>query len=138
MMVLDASMTVSWHFVDESSSRTEAVHDEVIEHGAVVPVHWRIEVANAFATAVRRARLTPNFRTEALARLENLPVEIDLDSARNAWGATQDLCDRFQLTAYDAIYLEVARRRGLRLATLDRKLMDAAKLAGVPLRLQDT
>ena len=29
--------------------------------------------------------------------LESLPVEIDLDSARNAWGATQELCDRFQL-----------------------------------------
>lgn len=136
-MVLDASMTMSWHFPDETSSQTEAIHDEIIERGAVVPVHWRIEIANAFATAVRHGRLAPQFRGEALARLEDLPVEVDAESARNTWGATQDICDRYRLTAYDALYLELAIRRGLKLATLDRKLADAAKSAGVPLCLQD-
>ena len=36
-----------------------------------------------------------------------------------------------QLTAYDAVYLELARGKGLPLATLDRRLADAAAKAGV-------
>jgi predicted nucleic acid-binding protein len=34
--------------------------------------------------------------------------------------------DRFQLTVYDAAYLELAQRRGLPLATLDEPLRAAA------------
>lgn len=136
MIVLDASMTLSWHFADEVTPRTEAVHGDVIAEGAVVPIHWRIEIANAFATAVRRGRLTPRFRSEALARLEYLPVEIDGEGADVAWGPVQALCDSHRLTAYDAAYLELATRRNLKLATLDRRLIDAAKAVGVPLHLQ--
>jgi predicted nucleic acid-binding protein len=36
-----------------------------------------------------------------------------------------------QLSAYDAVYLELARREGLPLATLDQRLRVAAKAAGV-------
>jgi predicted nucleic acid-binding protein len=39
----------------------------------------------------------------------------------------------FELTAYDAVYLETARRERLPLATLDRKLLAAARQAGVEL-----
>jgi predicted nucleic acid-binding protein len=138
LIVLDASMTLSWHFADEITPRTEAVHADVIAEGAVVPIHWRIEIANAFATAVRHGRLTPRFRSEALARLEYLPVEIDEEGARAAWGSVQDLCDRHRLTAYDAVYLELATRRNLKLATLDHRLTDAAKAVGVPLYRQDS
>ena len=137
MIVLDASMTLSWHFADEVTPQTDAVHGDVIADGAVVPVHWRLEIANAFATAVRHGRMTAEFRSEALARLEYLPVEIDDESARAAWGAVQELCDRHRLTAYDASYLELALRRNLKLATLDRRLSEAAQAAGVPLYLKD-
>lgn len=137
MIVLDASMTLAWHFADETTPLTEAVHTDVVTEGAIVPIHWRIEIANAFATAVRHGRLTPRFRSEALARLEYLPVEIDEEGGRAAWGSVQDLCDRHRLTAYDAVYLELATRRNLKLATLDPRLADAAKSVGVSLHLQD-
>ena len=38
-----------------------------------------------------------------------------------------------RLTVYDAAYLELARRTGLPLATLDRELAAAARAAAVPL-----
>lgn len=40
---------------------------------------------------------------------------------------------RFRLSAYDAVYLEVAQRLRVPLATLDRSLAVAAKLANVDL-----
>lgn len=39
----------------------------------------------------------------------------------------------FRLSAYDAVYLEVAQRLRVPLATLDRSLAVAAKLANVDL-----
>jgi predicted nucleic acid-binding protein len=40
---------------------------------------------------------------------------------------------QFELTAYDATYLEIAREQQLPLATLDRKLAEAAEQAGISL-----
>jgi len=37
----------------------------------------------------------------------------------------------YNLSAYDAAYLELAQRRGLGLATLDQRLSSAAQEAGV-------
>ena len=42
-----------------------------------------------------------------------------------------DLADRFRLMLYDAAYLELAHRRRLPLATLDRDLIAAAKVIGI-------
>lgn len=40
----------------------------------------------------------------------------------------------YYLSIYDSTYLELALRKGLPLATLDQRLANAAKTAGVPLR----
>jgi len=45
---------------------------------------------------------------------------------------TQSLAERFRLTAYDAIYLELAQRKQLALASLDQDLCSAATTVGVP------
>ena len=42
-----------------------------------------------------------------------------------------DLSRRFELTVYDAAYLEVAFRRSLPLATLDHRLRKAAEAMGI-------
>ena len=53
--------------------------------------------------------------------------------AVKAWGGTLALSDRFTLTPYDAAYLELALRRRLPLATLDRALRQVAGASGVAL-----
>jgi predicted nucleic acid-binding protein len=52
------------------------------------------------------------------------------DADTYAWTATLHLCDRFRLTPYDAAYLELAQRRMLPLATLDRDLRAAVQALG--------
>jgi predicted nucleic acid-binding protein len=44
-----------------------------------------------------------------------------------------DLARRFQLTVYDAVYLELAKRESVPIATLDKGLRTAAVKAGVAL-----
>ena len=130
-LVLDASLTLSWYFEDERQPTAHAVLDQVAANGAVVPSLWRIEVANGFQTALRRKRIDKDFRDRALQHLRLLSITIDPDTDTYAWTVTVDLADRFGLTVYDAAYLELARRRSLPLASLDKELSDAGRALGV-------
>jgi predicted nucleic acid-binding protein len=60
-------------------------------------------------------------------------IAIDGETNVFAWNATLALTDRFRLTSYDACYIELAQRRGLPLATLDKDLRKAAKALDIPL-----
>lgn len=98
----------------------------VARDGAVAPSHWPLEVANALTTAARRGRIDRTYRDLVLADLSALPVDLDQETAAQAWGASLHLAEELQLTVYDAAYIELARRRDLPLATLDRALERAA------------
>ncbi len=130
-VVIDASVTMQWYFQDEFSSASERLLQRIVSEGAVVPSHWRLEVANSFRSAIRRKRINHEYRDQSLADLGELNIEIDGETAFQAWELTLRLADEFGLTPYDAAYLELALRRQLPLATLDRDLISAAKASGI-------
>lgn len=130
-LVLDTSVTLSWHFEDERTPATEAVLAQVVERGAVVPSLWRLEVANGLQSALRRRRITAAYRDATLRDLALLDIAIDPETDAEAWKASLGLADRFGLTLYDAAYLELAVRRRLPLASLDRPLRSAADKLGL-------
>ena len=72
-------------------------------------------------------------RTRALQQLAGLPIDIDSATSSRAWEASLGLADQYRLTLYDAVYLELAIREHLPLATLDQRLRRAAAAAGVNL-----
>lgn len=76
-LVLDASLTMAWYFDDESTPATDALLDRVADASAVAPTVWRLEVANAFQTAIRRKRIDAAYRDAALAELVLLAIAID-------------------------------------------------------------
>ena len=132
-LVLDCSMALSWFFEDERTPAAEVVLVQVAEQGAVVPGIWRLEVGNALQAAVRRGRVDAAFRDASISDLALLDIVIDQETDGHAWAATLQLSDRFRLTTYDAAYLELARRRDLPLASLDRELRAAARAVGTAL-----
>lgn len=132
-LVLDGSATVAWLIPDERAVASQRVLDQVGEAGAVVPMLWRLEIGNALTLAVRRKRISRADRADALAKLSDLPIEADSETFVHAWTSTLALADRFGLTLYDACYLELAQRRNLPLATLDKDLRKAAKALDIPL-----
>lgn len=131
--MLDPSLALSWYFEDERTPAADRLLDRVAEEGAVVPTLWRLEIANGLRHAIRRKRIDPTFRNKAISQLARLPIAIDPETDRYAWTTTLLLADRFDLTLYDAAYLELAQRRALPLATLDRALCAAAGALGVGL-----
>jgi len=118
---------------DEDEPAARELQTVVTDQGAVVPMLWPLELANALVFAMRSRRVNAAQRAIALDALRQLPVEIDTETLTNVWTETLALADKLRLTIYDACYLELAQRRRLPLATLDKDLRAAARKLGVPL-----
>ena len=78
--------------------------------------------------AERLGRIAAADTESALASLADLRIRLD-HAPRDA--EVLRLARAYDLTAYDAVYLELALRERRSLATLDRKLARAAEDAGV-------
>lgn len=130
-LVLDASMTVSWLFDAEHTEAAQAILKQVAAEGAAVPSLWRLEVANVLKNAVRRGRCDEAYVDRCLERLGRLPIQIDSETDKQAWGQTRRLAHDQDLSLYDAAYLELAVRRQSTLASNDAALLKAAQSIGI-------
>lgn len=129
-VVLDNSVVLCWCLADEVDPLAHRALLLTIEQGAVVPRLWRYELCNALLVNERRGRLETADTRTTLLDLAQMRIELDHDHDEPN---LLELARRQGLTAYDAAYLEVARRRGLPLATLDRRLRNAAAAEGAAL-----
>lgn len=131
--VVDSSVALAWCFEDERTDTTDALLRQVAISGAAAPGLWPLEVLNGLAMGERRGRLDAARRQSLSGFLRDLPVRIDDETPALAWDTTAALASRFQLTVYDAAYLELAQRLALPLASRDRALRAAASRLGVAL-----
>jgi predicted nucleic acid-binding protein len=129
--VLDSSVTMAWCFEDEKTTYTESVLDAVAAGTAVVPTLWTYEVLNLLVMAQRRKRMTQAQAMTFWKGLQSFSIQVDDHSAHSGFLAVMSLAEQYQLTAYDAAYLELALRTGFALASLDGDLAKAAKASGV-------
>lgn len=137
--VLDSSVTMAWFFHDEAAPPTDELLDRLNEDAqAVVAAHWALEVSNTLLMAERRKRSTAADSNHFLTILDALPIETDPETVHKASTTTLTLARAHRLTLYDGAYLELAMRRSLPLATLDKDLRAAAKRTGVPCLPKET
>ena len=130
--VLDCSVAMAWFFQGEATPAADALLDRLNQGGqAVVAQHWPLEVGNTLLMGERRKRSTPADSAHFLGILGALTVETDKETGANATSATLALARAHGLTLYDGACLELAMRRKLPLATLDKELRAAAKTVGV-------
>jgi len=131
--VIDASVTAPLILADEAGELSDSLLAVFADGQAVVPQHWRLEIANLGLMAVRKRRISIDELERGLKHLEAFQIVIDPDTGRSAWRQTLSLAAMHGLTSYDAAYLELARRRSLQLATRDGNLTKAAEREGVSL-----
>ena len=131
--VLDSSVTMTWLFKDESTPQSSMLLDQLESQSAVVPALWLLEVANVMGIAERRGRITSDESDEFIGELTKLNIDVESELASRVFAHIFPLSRERQLTSYDAVYLDLAIRRQLPLATLDESLRKAAKKAGVKL-----
>jgi predicted nucleic acid-binding protein len=130
--VLDASVTMSWVFEDESSVYTDMVLEALAGMAALVPAIYPLEVGNALLVAERRSRLNQAATVQFLELLGQLPITVEFERSAQMLGEILALAREQRLSTYDAAYLHLAMRRGLPLATADAALRQAAARGGVP------
>lgn len=132
--VIDASVTLPWCFLDESSTFTDDLLDKLISGWtAVVPAHWPIEVLNGVNMGRRRGRVADDTIAKFFGSLRSVNIAVDGKRMLNNFETVSTLSKKYGLTCYDAAYLELAQRTNLPLATLDKDLRKAATTASVVL-----
>lgn len=129
--VLDNSVVAGWFLEDQATPYTEAIARQLEDDRAIVPPLWRLEFANVLRTACRKQRLIASQACEVVEQVCALPIEIDPVTPSPA--ELLALALRYDLSSYDAAYLELALRLQLPIATKDGPLREAAMMSGVGL-----
>lgn len=129
--MIDASVTLSWLFEDESDPTAQQALDAVEKGTRIyVPGHWALEISNALRMAEKRGRINDGDVIRIKSMLAALEPSVDDETSDHAFDDTFSLARRYELTIYDAAYLELAIRQQIPLVTLDRDLRKAAKSLG--------
>lgn len=123
---------MAWGLPDEASVYADEVLIRMNQVTAIVPRLWPFEVANALLVGERRSRIAVSETLEFIRRLAGLGIVRD-DAAAPPIELLAAIGRDFGATGYDAAYLELARRHGLPLATLDKGQQAAATRMGLGL-----
>lgn len=129
VFVLDNSVVSGWLLDSQANSYCEAIAQRLLSSRALAPPLLPLEYTNVLRTACKRQQMNAAQAHEMLAMLAALPI--DIDTVAPVPAQVLDLALRYDLTSYDAQYLDLALRRSLPIATQDQALANAALVAGV-------
>ncbi|MCJ8502202.1 type II toxin-antitoxin system VapC family toxin [Desulfatitalea alkaliphila] len=129
--VVDNSVVMTWCFLDEDSQYTDIILNKLESGTAFVPSIWPLEVTNVLLVAERKRRISEADTTRFIALLGELPIIVDQESPERMMKDIFALARKHDLSSYDASYLDLAMRKGLPIATLDKNILAAAKRSKV-------
>lgn len=128
--VLDASVASALLLDENEGAQAEPALVRLQGGRALVPWLWHLEIRNSLLSASRRGRISGAKLAERLEDLQDLPLgtdsDLDLETAFK-------LAEKHSLSIYDAVYLELAKRHAVPIATLDKALSQAAVRENIPL-----
>jgi len=132
--VLDASATLACCFEDEASPFSDRLTARM-ESGEelVVPAHWPVEFLSALQQGLRRRRIDEAGMADSLQFFASFRITIEPPITVTELPALRALCRKHDLSPYDAVYLAMAMRLMLPLATSDGRLIAASNAEGVVL-----
>jgi len=131
--VVDNSVVMSWCFKDETNNYADIVLNRLTEAAAVVPSIWPLEVVNVLLVAERQKRLSDSDSIRFITLLSQLPIVVEHERSEMMMKEFLVLAMANNLSSYDTSYLHLAMRKGFPIATLDNKLIEAARRIDVPI-----
>ena len=102
-----------------------------------VPSIWPLEVCNVLLVAERKKRIGAADSTRFIALLAELPIIVAAEPPERMLTEIFLLAREHNLPSYDAVYLDLAMRHGLPIATRDKKIRAAAKRSKVSVMQPD-
>ena len=133
--VIDASVVMTWCFKDEVSRYADSILDSLEHFTAITPCIWPLEVGNVLLVAERKNRLSEAASIRFVALLSELPISVDQEPPERTIKEIFALAREHKLSTYDASYLDLAMKKGIPIATLDNRLISAAKRSNVSIML---
>jgi len=132
--VLDASSALPWCFRDEATAETDALLARATDGERIyVPAHWPAEMLSGLTRAARRGRVDDPGVDRFLSLFPVYNIVVDAGEFQSRWNDALPLVRQHRLSGYDAMYLALAKRLHLGLATMDGRLRDAATAERVTL-----
>lgn len=127
-VVVDASYLGGLVFQDECSEEAEKLLEEALTPGGpllLAPSLWTYEMINLLKTAVKRNRLTLSQAEQGFRLLEQIPIQLVEPLGGDVRRRIFEISIRYDLSAYDASYFELADRLDLELRSHDKQLVAA-------------
>ncbi|MCL1817642.1 MAG: type II toxin-antitoxin system VapC family toxin [Spirochaetaceae bacterium] len=132
--VVDSSFVGAIIIPDERNPAVDKMKAGIGENDDVfVPHLFWYEMANIFMNIIRRKRYAVTEVKQFFPLVAALRLTDDFETGTGYSMRLLRLCNDFNLSSYDAAYLELARRKKAVLCTLDDGLRKAAKKYGVAL-----
>lgn len=127
--VLDASVAVGWVVAKQASAYGRRMRLRARREPYHAPALWRLEVTNALISLERRRAMSSDAAAAAIDILDRM--QPNLHEATMPLADLLRLARKFELSAYDAIYLALALELRMPVACSDGPLKTALVRAGV-------
>jgi len=131
LWVMDCSIAAALGLPDEPSAEADTFMLQMQHNEIWVPSLWWHEIGNVLVSAKRRKRISDSEASGLLQLYGKLPIRTDSATGSGMLERIHRLSITYQLSAYDAAYLELAERKQAGIATLDQKLLQAASDCGI-------
>ena len=130
--VFDSSFLNALIIPDEKNPKVEGMYAKIGNEDERHAPHllW-YEIGNVFYNLIRRKRYTYDEVLQFFPRVAAFDITVDFEAGADYTEKLLRLCNDYNLSAYDAAYLELAGRKKAILCTMDEKLRAAAAQCGV-------
>jgi len=130
--VFDSSFVGALIIPDEKDPAVNKIYAKIKkEDGKHAPHLLWYEISNVFKNLLRRKRYTFNEVEGFFPLLDEIRLICDFETGIDYTEKLLRLCDDYNISSYDAAYLELAGRKKAVLCTLDENLTAVAKKYGV-------
>ena len=118
--VLDTSVIIA---ILSSETERTAIIEKIAGKNFICPESVIAEIGNAVSAMFKRNRITLEAGKELITAFQNLRIKLlPLNLNRSI-----EICDRYNIYAYDSYALECAERIKSELITLDNRMKEVAK-----------
>ena len=136
VIVLDCCTTIAWlghqHITEKQRVYAQQVLGSLNTHSQLlVPTLWTYELSNTLLSLLKTRYITESDCQLFLESLQKLPIQVVPEPVVESVSARIRMAQHHKLSAYDAAYLNIATAHRAPLATLDNKLIAAARANGV-------
>jgi len=135
-LVTDCSFIMSSILPDENQTKIEDIYKQIGEgiYKVYVPSIFYLECNNVLLCSLRKKRINKDNYNDYSEILGSLPINIDnFSSTADSFYTIGNISNQYNLTSYDASYIDLAIRMGAAIATLDKNLANACKQANLEL-----